>query len=268
MLFSADRILTIREVQFGLCISQKSDILYSQQLNTIIYCCIWPFLMQYFKWHLRTLKLNFKNLFEGYFMILSVFIGFFSSFHEVLGFRWFYCVWTNELQTLRFQSLRVVQKWEDWWLCMCTNLLQRHTVSCLPRIKVTTESHVVMKSDLVRHLVLACFSMSSKPGKVQAEIRFYVAMLENLNRWTLPRGWWHVKGPSHIFHMCSSPSVQAWPSKGLTCWTLWEGSLLGYRFPCKMPPWQVGQLLLDPWCCFPCLHSLFSAPFFGDAFWI
>lgn len=135
----------------------------------------------------------------------------FSSFYEGPEFktRWFYCVWTNQLQTLGFQSLQAVQKWEDRWLCMGTVLLQRHTISCLLRIKVTTKSPMVVKSELLRHLVLAWFSMSSKATKVQAEIRFYVAMLENHHRWFLRM---MARERNQVpYFMCSSATIPGHP---------------------------------------------------------
>lgn len=99
------------------------------------------------------------------------------------------------------------------------------------------------KSNLVKHLALAWFSTSPKAGKVPAEIRVYVAVLESLNQRALPHRGWHKEASKPHFSTCSSISIQTW----LSCrppkeWhARQESFLLDYQFPLKMLPWQAGD---------------------------
>lgn len=65
--------------------------------------------------------------------------------------------------------------------------------------------------------------MSSKATKVPAEIRFYVAVLENLNQRAVPCGGWHTKATKpHFSYMLLSfhpgLAILREPAlKGVTC---------------------------------------------------
>lgn len=136
---------------------------------------------------------------------------------------------------------------------MCAVLLQRHTISCLPRIKVTTKSPMVVKSELLRHLVLAWFSMSSKATKVQAEIRFYFAMLENHDRWSVPRGWWRVKGTKS--HISCAPQLPSLAIQGSNMLNFMRRFSAGLLVPLQDATVTGGSTVSGPMVLFP-LSSL------------